>query len=144
MGSALRRHRALRARRPAPGLHRDWNTLIYNHGRREVSNFLLSSAVLAANAFHIDGLRVDAVASMLYLDYSRRKKGEWMPNAYGGRENLDSIAFLRRLNSWCRRGSEGATTIAEESTAWPMVSRPVMSAGSASATSGTWAGCTTR
>jgi len=113
---------------PRQGLHRDWNTLIYNFGRREVANFLLSSALYWLREYHIDGLRVDAVASMLYLDYSR-KEGEWIPNAYGGRENLDAIGFLRRLNELVFADGSGATTAAEESTAWPMVSRPVYVGG---------------
>ena len=106
---------------------RDWNTLIYNYGRREVANFLLSNALYWLREFHIDGLRVDAVASMLYLDYSR-KAGEWVPNAFGGRENLEAIAFLRRMNELVF-GEAGATTAAEESTAWPMVSRPTYVGG---------------
>jgi 1,4-alpha-glucan branching enzyme len=113
---------------PRQGLHRDWNTLIYNYGRCEVANFLLSSALYWLREYHIDGLRVDAVASMLYLDYSR-KEGEWIPNAYGGRENLDAIAFLRRMNELAFGEGSGATTTAEESTAWPMVSRPVYIGG---------------
>jgi 1,4-alpha-glucan branching enzyme len=113
---------------PRQGLHRDWNTLIYNYGRREVANFLLSSAVCWIRDFHIDGLRVDAVASMLYLDYSRQP-GDWIPNLYGGRENLDAIAFLRRMNEVVFGEGDGATTVAEESTAWPMVSRPVYVGG---------------
>jgi 1,4-alpha-glucan branching enzyme len=113
---------------PRQGLHRDWNTLIYNYGRREVANFLLSSALYWLHEYHIDGLRVDAVASMLYLDYSR-KEGEWIPNAYGGRENLDAIAFLRRMNELVFGNESGATTAAEESTAWPMVSRPAYVGG---------------
>jgi 1,4-alpha-glucan branching enzyme len=113
---------------PRQGLHRDWDTLIYNYGRREVSNFLLSSALYWLREYHIDGIRVDAVASMLYLDYSR-KQGEWIPNAYGGRENLDAIAFLRRMNELVFGEGTGATTAAEESTAWPMVSRPVYVGG---------------
>jgi 1,4-alpha-glucan branching enzyme len=113
---------------PRQGMHRDWDTLIYNYGRREVSNFLLSSALYWLREYHIDGIRVDAVASMLYLDYSR-KEGEWIPNAYGGRENLDAIAFLRRMNELVFGESTGATTAAEESTAWPMVSRPVYVGG---------------
>jgi 1,4-alpha-glucan branching enzyme len=113
---------------PRQGLHRDWDTLIYNYGRREVANFLLSSALYWLREFHIDGLRVDAVASMLYLDYSR-EAGDWIPNAFGGRENLDAIAFLRRMNELVFAEQSGATTAAEESTAWPMVSRPVYLGG---------------
>jgi 1,4-alpha-glucan branching enzyme len=113
---------------PRQGLHRDWNTLIYNYGRREVANFLLSNALYWLREYHIDGLRVDAVASMLYLDYSRQP-GEWVPNAYGGRENLDAIAFLRRMNELAFGEQTGATTAAEESTAWPMVSRPTYVGG---------------
>jgi 1,4-alpha-glucan branching enzyme len=113
---------------PRQGLHRDWNTLIYNFGRREVANFLLSSALYWLREFHIDGLRVDAVASMLYLDYSRRE-GDWIPNKYGGRENLDAIDFLRRMNKLVFGEPNGATTAAEESTAWPMVSRPTYVGG---------------
>ncbi len=113
---------------PRQGFQRDWNTLVYNFGRREVSNFLLSSALYWLREFHIDGIRVDAVASMLYLDYSRRQ-GEWIPNAFGGRENLEAIAFLRRLNELVFSESSGATSVAEELTAWPMVSRPVYVGG---------------
>ena len=113
---------------PRQGFHQDWNTLIYNYGRREVANFLLSSGLCWLDEFHIDGLRVDAVASMLYLDYSR-KAGEWIPNQYGGRENLEAIAFLRRMNELVFGTQPGATTAAEESTAWPMVSRPVYLGG---------------
>jgi 1,4-alpha-glucan branching enzyme len=113
---------------PRQGMHRDWGTLIYNYGRREVANFLLSSALCWIRDFHIDGLRVDAVASMLYLDYSRQP-GDWIPNMYGGRENLDAIAFLRRMNEVVFGEGTGATTVAEESTAWPMVSRPVYVGG---------------
>ncbi len=113
---------------PRQGIHPDWNTLIYNYGRREVANFLLSSALYWLREFHIDGIRVDAVASMLYLDYSRRE-GEWIPNTFGGRENLDAIAFLRRLNELVFGEGTGATSVAEESTAWPMVSRPVYIGG---------------
>ena len=112
---------------PRQGYHPDWNTLIYNYGRREVANFLLSSALYWLREFHIDGIRVDAVASMLYLDYSRRE-GQWIPNAFGGRENLEAIAFLRRMNELVF-GETGATSVAEESTAWPMVSRPTYVGG---------------
>jgi 1,4-alpha-glucan branching enzyme len=113
---------------PRQGLHRDWDTLIYNYGRREVANFLHGSALYWMDRFHIDGLRVDAVASMLYLDYSR-KPGDWVPNRYGGNENLDATAFLRRLNELTYGQHPGTTTIAEESTAWPAVSRPVYLGG---------------
>jgi 1,4-alpha-glucan branching enzyme len=113
---------------PRQGFHRDWNTLIYNYGRREVANFLLSSARCWVDDFHADGLRVDAVASMLYLDYSRQP-GEWVPNRFGGRENLEAIEFLKRMNDLVFGLETGATTAAEESTAWPMVSRPVYLGG---------------
>jgi len=113
---------------PRQGFHRDWNTLIYNYGRREVSNFLLSNVIYWLREFHIDGIRVDAVASMLYRDYSR-PAGEWIPNIYGGRENLEAIAFLRRVNELIYAESDGAISIAEESTAWPMVSRPTYVGG---------------
>ncbi len=113
---------------PRQGLHSDWGTLIYNVGRAEVRNFLIANALFWIEQCHIDGLRVDAVASMLYLDYSR-KDGEWVPNAHGGRENLESVAFLRRLNEVVYGEGKGAVTIAEESTAWPMVSRPTYVGG---------------
>jgi 1,4-alpha-glucan branching enzyme len=113
---------------PRQGFHRDWNTLIYNYGRREVANFLLASALYWLARYHLDGLRVDAVASMLYLDYSR-EPGEWVPNRYGGNENLEAIDFLRRLNTLAHSEVEGAMVIAEESTAWPGVSRPVHTGG---------------
>jgi len=113
---------------PRQGIHPDWNTFIYNYGRREVANFLLSSVLYWLREFHIDGIRVDAVASMLYLDYSRRA-GEWVPNRFGGRENLEAIAFLRRMNELIFGDASGATSVAEESTAWPMVSRPVYVGG---------------
>src|SRR6056297_1039266 len=113
---------------PRQGFHRDWNTLIYNFGRREVMNFLLASAIFWLRRYRIDGLRVDAVASMLYLDYSR-EQGEWVPNRYGGNENLEAIEFLKRLNTLADSETEGAVMIAEESTAWPGVSRPVHAGG---------------
>jgi 1,4-alpha-glucan branching enzyme len=113
---------------PQQGFHQDWNTLIYNLGRTEVQGLLLASALYWLETFHIDGLRVDAVASMLYRDYSRRA-GEWTPNVHGGRENLESIAFLRRLNELVAERAPGAITLAEESTAWPGVSAPVSEGG---------------
>ncbi|HTH17060.1 MAG TPA: 1,4-alpha-glucan branching protein GlgB [Magnetospirillum sp.] len=113
---------------PRLGFHKDWNTLIYNYGRREVQNYLVSNALYWMEQYHVDGLRVDAVASMLYLDYSR-EQGEWIPNKYGGRENLEAIDFLRRMNEVVYGEHSGSMTIAEESTAWPMVSRPVYIGG---------------
>ncbi|GAA5031947.1 1,4-alpha-glucan branching protein GlgB [Actinopolymorpha pittospori] len=109
---------------PRRGEHPDWGTLIFDFGRREVRNFLLANALYWLEEFHIDGLRMDAVASMLYLDYSRAE-GEWTPNQYGGRENLDAVSFLQEVNATCYRRVPGITTIAEESTAWPGVTRPV-------------------
>jgi 1,4-alpha-glucan branching enzyme len=108
---------------PRQGFHPDWSSFIFNYGRNEVRSFLLSSALFWLHHFHADGLRVDAVASMLYLDYSRNE-GEWIPNEYGGRENLAAISFLRRFNEEVYKNYPDVQTIAEESTAWPMVSRP--------------------
>jgi 1,4-alpha-glucan branching enzyme len=122
-GTALYEHED-----PREGLHQDWNTYIYNLGRREVRGFLLASALFWLETFHVDGLRVDAVASMLYRDYSRAA-GEWIPNLHGGRENLEAIDFLRRLTTVVRERAPGAITIAEESTAWPGVSAPVAQGG---------------
>ncbi|MBI4061230.1 MAG: 1,4-alpha-glucan branching protein GlgB [Elusimicrobia bacterium] len=109
---------------PKLGFHPDWKSAIYNYGRNEVRAFLISNALFWLDKFHADGLRVDAVASMLYLDYSR-KEGEWIPNKFGGRENLEAIAFLKRLNEEVYKHHPDAQTIAEESTAWPGVSKPV-------------------
>ncbi|MEO0701240.1 MAG: 1,4-alpha-glucan branching protein GlgB [Pseudomonadota bacterium] len=113
---------------PKEGYHQDWNTLIFNYGRAEVANYLVSNALYWAEEFHIDGLRVDAVASMLYRDYSR-KAGEWIPNKYGGRENLEAIAMLQRMNTTVYGEVEGVMTVAEESTAYPGVSTPVSDGG---------------
>jgi 1,4-alpha-glucan branching enzyme len=113
---------------PRQGEHREWGTLIFNYGRNEVRNFLLANALFWLHEYHIDGLRVDAVASMLYLDYSR-KEGEWVPNQFGGRENLDAIGFLRELNMLTHGEQPGSITVAEESTAWPSVSRPTYLGG---------------
>ena len=113
---------------PRQGYHPDWNSAIFNYGRNEVRAFLRSSAMCWLERFHIDGIRVDAVASMLYLDYSR-KEGEWIPNEYGGRENLEAIAFLRDLNETVYAEHPDVATFAEESTSWPMVSRPTYIGG---------------
>ena len=109
---------------PQRGQHPDWGTLIFDFGRPEVRNFLVANAIYWLEEFHADGLRVDAVASMLYLDYSR-KAGEWSPNSLGGRENLDAVSFLREVNATCYKRVPGIAMIAEESTAWPGVTRPV-------------------
>lgn len=113
---------------PKQGFHPDWKSFIFNYGRNEVKSFLMSSALFWLDKYHIDGLRVDAVASMLYLDYSR-KEGEWIPNEHGGRENINAIRFLQKLNEEVYRCYPGAQTTAEESTAWPMVSQPVYLGG---------------
>jgi len=113
---------------PKKGYHPEWNSYIFNYGRNEVRNFLISSALFWLDKYHIDGIRVDAVASMLYLDYAR-KEGEWIPNMYGGNENLDAINFLKNFNEAVYRDYPDVQTIAEESTAWPMVSRPTYLGG---------------
>ena len=113
---------------PRQGAHPDWGTLVFNYNRTEVQNFLLSNALFWLDKYHLDGLRVDAVASMLYLDYSR-KNGEWIPNEYGGRENLAAITLLKRMNELVHSRHPGVLTVAEESTAWPMVSRPTYVGG---------------
>jgi 1,4-alpha-glucan branching enzyme len=118
-GSALYEHED-----PRQGEHPDWGTMVFNYGRHEVRNFLISNALFWFDRFHIDGLRVDAVASMLYLDYSRNP-GDWIPNEFGGRENLDAVHFLREFNRQVHSDFPGVLTIAEESTAWPGVSHPV-------------------
>ncbi|MBA3328809.1 MAG: 1,4-alpha-glucan branching protein GlgB, partial [Solirubrobacterales bacterium] len=122
-GTALYEHED-----PRRGAHPDWGTLVFNYGRHEVRNFLLSNALFWAREFHADGIRVDAVASMLYLDYSRRE-GEWVPNEHGGREDLDAVAFLSELNEVLHAREPGVVSAAEESTSWPGVSRPVYLGG---------------
>jgi len=113
---------------PRKGEHPDWDTLVFDHGRPEVRNFLIANALFWLEEFHVDGLRVDAVASMLYLDYSRGP-GEWVPNVQGGRENLEAVSFLQECNTVVHRAHPGVCTIAEESTAWPAVSQPVDAGG---------------
>jgi 1,4-alpha-glucan branching enzyme len=113
---------------PQKGFHPDWASYIFNYGRNEVRAFLLSSAVFWLDKYHVDGLRVDAVASMLYLDYSRRP-GEWIPNEFGGRENLEAISLLRQINETVAREYPDVQMVAEESTSWPMVSRPTYVGG---------------
>jgi 1,4-alpha-glucan branching enzyme len=113
---------------PRQGYHPDWNSYIFNYGRHEVRSFLISNALFWLDKYHIDGLRVDAVASMLYLDYARRE-GEWIPNRFGGRENLEAIDFLKRFNTAVYENYPDVQTFAEESTSWPMVSRPVYAGG---------------
>ena len=117
-GTALYEHED-----PRKGAHQDWGTLIFNYGRHEVCNFLTANALFWCERFHIDGLRVDAVASMLYLDYSRQA-GQWIPNQFGGRENLEAIDFLKKFNYLTHTENPGVITVAEESTAWPLVTRP--------------------
>ena len=129
---------------PQRGWHKEWGSHIFNFGRHEVRNFLYANALYWLEEFHADGLRVDGVASMLYLDYSR-EEGEWTPNKYGGRENLEAVQFLQEMNATVYKRVPGITTIAEESTSWPQVTGPtVRGRARASASSGTWAGCTTR
>ena len=113
---------------PRRGAHPDWGTLVFNYGRHEVRNFLISNALFWLREYHVDGIRVDAVASMLYLDYSRRE-GEWVPNQFGGREDLDAVAFLKELNEVIYGREPGVISAAEESTAWPGVSRPTYLGG---------------
>jgi 1,4-alpha-glucan branching enzyme len=122
-GTALYEHED-----PRRGAHPDWGTLVFNFGRHEVKNFLLANALFWAREYHIDGIRVDAVASMLYLDYSR-KEGEWIPNVHGGREDLEAVAFLKELNEVLHAREPGIASVAEESTAWPGVSRPTYLGG---------------
>ena len=129
---------------PQRGWHKEWGSHIFNFGRREVRNFLYANALYWLEEFHADGLRVDGVASMLYLDYARTE-GEWTPNIHGGNENLEAVQFLQEMNATVYKRVPGATTIAEESTSWPGVTAADLGATvSASASSGTWAGCTTR
>ena len=122
-GTALYEHED-----PRRGAHPDWGTLVFNFGRHEVRNFLLANALFWTREYHADGIRVDAVASMLYLDYSR-KEGEWVPNVHGGREDLEAVAFLKELNEVLHAREPGVVSVAEESTAWPGVSRPTYVGG---------------
>jgi 1,4-alpha-glucan branching enzyme len=122
-GTALYEHQD-----PRRGEHPEWGTLIFNYGRREVRNFLIANALYWLREFHVDGLRVDAVASMLYLDYSR-PAGQWVPNQYGGREDLDAVEFLKQLNATITEEQPGCFTVAEESTSWPRVTGPVSEGG---------------
>ena len=125
---AVRRDLALRARRPAPRRHPEWGTLVFNYARHEVRNFLIANALFWLREYHVDGIRVDAVASMLYLDYSR-EEGEWVPNEFGGNEDLDAVSFLKELNEVLYGREPGVLSAAEESTSWPGVSRPTYLGG---------------
>ena len=122
-GTALYEHED-----PRRGMHQEWGTLVFNYGRNEVRNFLISNALFWFENYHLDGIRVDAVASMLYLDYNR-ESGEWLPNHYGGRENLEAVTFIRQLNRVLFEKFPGILSIAEESTAWAGVSHPTYTGG---------------
>ena len=130
---------------PRRGAHPDWGTLVFNFGRHEVRNFLIANALFWLREYHVDGIRVDAVASMLYLDYSRRE-GEWVPNQFGGREDLEAVAFLKELNEviYGRRAGRLISVGRGVDRRGPASHAPPTSAVSDSASSGTWAGCTTR